>query len=64
MLGRNSIFSRVIFFIVFTLLTYLPSGEAITMKNFTINSIGGVFFDLYIYGYSEYNSKKVEEDEL
>ncbi|ACK92692.1 hypothetical protein ABEX39_27905 [Bacillus albus] len=64
MLVRNSIFSGFIFFIVFTLLTYLPSGEAITMKDLTINSIGGVFFGLCIYGYSKYNSKKVEEDEL
>ncbi len=64
MLVRNPIFSGFIFFIVFTLLTYLLSGEAITMKDLTINGIGGVFFCLCIYGYSKYNSKKVEEDEL
>ncbi len=34
MLVRNSIFSGFIFFIVFTLLTYLPFGEAITMKDY------------------------------
>ncbi|KZD28339.1 hypothetical protein B4083_5308 [Bacillus cereus] len=50
MLVRNSIFSGFIFFIVFTLLTYLLSGEAITMKGLTINGIGGVFFYLnYLY---------------
>ncbi|ETT85577.1 hypothetical protein [Bacillus mycoides] len=46
MLVRNSIFSGFIFFSVFTLLTYLPSGEAITMKDLTINSIGGGCFEL------------------
>lgn len=50
MLVLNSIFSGFIFFIVFTLLTYLLSGEAINMKGLTINGIGGVFFYLnYLY---------------
>ncbi|OSY02269.1 hypothetical protein [Bacillus nitratireducens] len=48
MLVLNSIFSGFIFFIVFTLLTYLLSGEAINMKGLTINGIGGVFLD-YVY---------------
>lgn len=60
---RKSIFSGFIFVVLYTLLTHL-SGETITMRDLTGNSIGGFFFGLCMYGYSKYNSKKAEEDEL
>ncbi|HDX9590861.1 TPA: hypothetical protein ROX98_003923 [Bacillus pseudomycoides] len=60
---RKSILSGFIFFVLYTLLTHL-SEETLTMKDLTGNSIGGVFFGLCMYGYSKYNSKKSEEDEL
>ncbi|PEC75656.1 hypothetical protein CON25_00185 [Bacillus thuringiensis] len=56
----DSIISGFIFFVLYTLLTYL-SGETITMRDLTGNSIGAVFFGLCMYGYSKYNSKKAED---
>lgn len=62
-LMRNSIISGFIFFVLYTLLTYL-SGETITMRDLTGNSMGGVFFGFCMYGFGKYNNKKAEEDEI
>ncbi|CAM4100271.1 hypothetical protein BAQ48_00320 [Bacillus luti] len=58
----NSIISGFIFFVLYTLLSYL-SGETITMRDLTGNSMGGAFFGLCMYGYSKYNNKKADNED-
>ncbi|HDR7806500.1 hypothetical protein [Bacillus cereus] len=58
----NTFLATLIFFSVFTLLTYL-SGEKIDTITIIINSIGSLIFGGCIYSLSKYNQKKIENEE-